>query len=62
MKLLALSFGILNISWIIIERKHFLRLVLLLLHLLIVKNFLLFGNESLIIVLTFNISIHMVLV
>jgi len=60
--LLTLAFSILCNSRVIFKRKHLLRVILLLLELLLVENFLLFGDKSLFLVLPICFSIDIVLV
>tara|TARA_B110000285_G_scaffold193951_1_gene223282 strand:+ start:585 stop:767 length:183 start_codon:yes stop_codon:yes gene_type:complete len=60
--LLTLAFSILCISRVIFKREHLLRVILLLLELLLVENFLLFGDKSLFLVLPICFPIDIVLV
>tara|TARA_B110001450_G_scaffold253146_1_gene276109 strand:+ start:1300 stop:1482 length:183 start_codon:yes stop_codon:yes gene_type:complete len=60
--LLTLSFSILCISWVIFKREHLLWLIILLLELLLMENFLLFSDKSLLFVLSIGIPIDIVLV
>ena len=62
LQLLPLAFGILCILLLVLKREHLLRLVFVLLHLLLVQDFLLLLiMESLLFLVSIHVSINIVL-